>query len=246
MTETPEPTQRPSLAAAPRGILVLGANGPSGRRVVQQALDRGLSVAALTRHPEDFPLRHDRLRVIGGDATVAAVMDEAVAGCDAVISVIGAAYTRRAVAVYSTSARLAVRAMHRGGIRRILVVSSAEVAAETALQGRFLTDRVLYPLLRRVVGRTVYDDMERMEAVVRGTDLAWTIVRPPGLSNRPGTGYTAAETRVVGMFCARDDLAAFLLDELGADRFVRRVAAVATPGLRVSGLQTLREEVLKR
>lgn len=39
-------------AAAPqrvRSVLVLGANGPSGRRTVQQALERGLGVGALTR-----------------------------------------------------------------------------------------------------------------------------------------------------------------------------------------------------
>ena len=192
-------------------VLVLGANGPSGRQTVRQALDRGFEVEALTRHPEAFPIRHERLHVVAGDATDPATMDAAVAACDAVVSVIGTAYTRSPVEVYSASARLLVAAMAGHGVRRLLVVTSAEVAAETALQGRFLTDRVLYPFLRRVVGRTVYDDMERMEAIIRATDLDWTIVRPPGLTDQAGTGYAAAETRVTGGFCARGDLAAFLL-----------------------------------
>ena len=245
---SPDPSEqarrRGPADGAVRRVLVLGANGPTGRQTVQQALDRGLQVDALTRHPEQFPLRHGRLRVIGGDATDPATVDAVVAPCDAVISVIGAAYTRRRVEVYSASAGRVVAAMARHGLRRLVAVTSTSVAPESSYQG--LADRVLTPLLRRVVGRTVYDDMERMEAVIGATGLDWTIVRPPGLTNRTGNGYTAAETRVAGMLCARSDLAAFLLDQLDSDRFVQRIAAVASPGVRVSGLQVFREEVLKR
>lgn len=103
---------------APR-LLVLGANGPSGRLTVHQALDRGYRVDALTRRPDGFPLRHERLLVLGGDATDPAVVDTAVAGCDAVVSVIGAAITRQPVQVYSASAALVVDAMRRHGRRRL-------------------------------------------------------------------------------------------------------------------------------
>lgn len=227
-------------------VLVVGANGPTGRLVVQQALDRGFRVEALTRHPAAFPIRHDHLHVTAGDATDPATMDAAVARCDAVISVIGVAYTRRPVEVYSATGRLVVTAMGRHGLRRLVVVTASAVAADSAHQGRFLIDHVMHPLLRRVVGRTVYDDMARMEATVAAADLDWTIVRPPGLTDESGTGYAAAETHIDGQYCARDDLAAFLLDQLGTDQFLRRVAAVASPGLRVSALKSVKREVLKR
>lgn len=244
--EPPGPNNQTAGSDALPRVLVLGANGPSGRHVVEQALDRGHAVNALTRHPESFPIRNSRLRVIGGDATHPAVIDHAVAACDAVISVIGTTYTRRHVEVYSTTARLVVAAMAQNQVRRLIAVSSTSVATESSHQGRFLADRVLIPLLRHVIGRTVYDDMQRMEALITATDLDWTIVRAPGLTNQPGTGYLAAVTRVDGMLCARSDLAAFLLDQLGSDRFRQRVAAVSSPGVRASGLQILREEVLKR
>ena len=67
-----------------RRLLLLGANGPTGREVVRQALDLGHEVHALTRHPGAFPLRHDRLDVITGDATDRDVIDDAVARADAV------------------------------------------------------------------------------------------------------------------------------------------------------------------
>ena len=104
----------------------------------------------------------------------------------------------------------------------------------------------MFSLFRRTISRTVYDDMEQMEAIVSASSLDWTIVRPPGLTDEPGTGYAVAENRIDGPYCARSDLAAMLLDHLDDDRFVRRIAALATPGLRVSAVQTIRRELLKR
>jgi len=227
-------------------LLILGANGPTGRRTVQQALARGLQVDALTRHPETFPIQHQRLRVIGGDATDPVVVEAAVAPSDAVICVIGAAFTRQPVQVYSASARLLVAAMQRHGRRRLLAVTSTGLTPMVERQDTSVFERVLTPLARRTFGRTVYDDMEQMEAVVSASSLDWTIVRPPGLTDQPGAGYATAENWIKGGYCARDDLATMLLDQLDDQRFVRRIAAVTTPGLRVKTLQTVQRELLKR
>ncbi|MBC8093759.1 MAG: NAD(P)H-binding protein, partial [Pseudonocardia sp.] len=224
--------------------LVLGANGPTGRQTVQQALDRGHEVHALTRHPETFPLHHERLHVIAGDATDEGVIDAAVAETDVVICAIGASFTRKPVEVYSTSARLLVESMTRRGKRRLLVLTSGGVDAHDQPDG--ITGRLSRSVMRDYVGKTVYDDMEKMESTVSASDLDWTIVRPPGLTNESGAGYAVAETRIDGMFMSREDLAQMLLDQLDDDRYVRKIAAVATPGLKVGAWSMFRHEVLKR
>ena len=43
-------------------ITVFGANGLTGRRLVQQALDAGHDLVAVTRHSADYPLTHERRR----------------------------------------------------------------------------------------------------------------------------------------------------------------------------------------
>ena len=225
-------------------LLILGANGATGRHVVRQALARGHRVAAIIRHPEAFPIQHDDLEVVAGDATDATVIDRAVAGADAVIGVIGAPFTWKPVDVYSRSARLLVDAMARGAAARLIVVTSAGV--HEAHQRRGVAQKAAFALTRRTLGRTVYDDMVRMEALVSDSDLDWTIVRPPGLTDEPGRGYAVAEDEIDGGFCAREDLARMLLDQLADTRFRRRVAAVTTPGLTVSALEMFRREVLKR
>ena len=56
-------------------------------------------------------------------------------------------------------------------------------------------------------------------------------------------GAGTAETWITGACCARDDLATMLLDQLDDQRFVRRIAAVTTPGLRV---KTIQRELFER
>ena len=231
-------------AAGLQHLLVLGANGPTGREVAQQALARGHRVDALTRHPETFPLRHERLRVVAGDATDPAVIDDAVAATDAVICTIGAAFTLKPVQVYSATTRGLVAAMENHHRRRLIVVTSAGVRRSHHQSG--ITQVAAYALMRHILGRTVYDDMVKMEALVTASTLDWTIVHPPGLVSLQGHGYAVATDEIEGNLCARDDLARLLLDQLAEDRFFRGIAAVTTPGLTVSAGHMLRHEVLKR
>lgn len=232
------------IIRTPGRVLVLGANGPTGRHVVQQAVDRGLEVVAVTRNPDAFPIRSGSVRVVGGDATDPAVIDAAIDGCDAVISVIGTAYTWKPVQVYSASARPVVAAMRDRGLRRLVVVTSMG-APRHATEGGLL-QRALMHVWRTTFTRTLYDDMLEMERIVRGSGLDWTVVRPPGLSDDAGAGYAVADTRIAGPAMARSDLAALLLDQLTDDRWIGRIAAAATPGLRLAPIATIRREVLKR
>ena len=50
-------------------LLVLGATGPSGRLVVDRALECGDTITVLARRPETLGDTADRVSVIIGDAT---------------------------------------------------------------------------------------------------------------------------------------------------------------------------------
>jgi hypothetical protein len=49
-----------------------------------------------------------------------------------------------------------------------------------------LLNRVLQPLVTATIGKTTYADMRRMEDLVHGSELEWTIMRPSGLFDAPG------------------------------------------------------------
>jgi putative NADH-flavin reductase len=66
-------------------VLILGATGSLGPRLVSQALARGHEVTALVRDPSKLDNAHEGLRVLRGDALDPAAVDAAVRGRDAVI-----------------------------------------------------------------------------------------------------------------------------------------------------------------
>ncbi|MET8800991.1 NAD(P)H-binding protein [Nocardia sp. NPDC004568] len=79
------------------------------------------------------------------------------------------------------------------------------------------------------MGKTLYADMRAMEALLRASDLDWTIVRPSGLFDLPHrTDYTIAAERAEGRFTARTDLAACLLRLAETDDLLRTVVGVVT------------------
>jgi len=66
-------------------ILVTGATGYIGGRLIPRLLDAGHEVRCLTRHPERLDLQpwRDQVEVVTGDALEQAVTKEAALGCDA-------------------------------------------------------------------------------------------------------------------------------------------------------------------
>jgi len=228
-------------------IVIFGANGPTGRLLTAQALTAGHDVVAVTRRPEEFPLREFGLDVVGGDVLDQALVDSVVDGSDAVLSTLGVPFTKKPVEVYSRGAEHLLDAMKRHGVPRIVVVSSGAVTGEDEPTGGFLFNRVLQPYVTRVLGRTVYDDMRRMEATVTTSDVDWTILRPSGLFDLPAvTDYSLTEEHGPGRFTARADLAAAMLRQVYDTRFVRRVAHVITTQDNPSLLALMWREAFKK
>jgi nucleoside-diphosphate-sugar epimerase len=70
-------------------LLVLGATGGTGRKLVEQALAQGHLVTAFVRNPTKLPITHQNLRVTQGDALRDDTVQPAVAGQDAVLCTLG-------------------------------------------------------------------------------------------------------------------------------------------------------------
>lgn len=201
-------------------LVLFGANGPTGRLVAERALIEGHAVTAATRRPDTFPIQHPHLRVASVDALDLESVDGVVAGHDRVISILGTPYTKEPVRVFSQGAANILAAMDRHNLRRLVCVTSVGVHTDLPSQAGFLLRRLVGPILL-AMGRTVYEDMRRMEQVVRATDLDWTIVRPSGLFDTTAVSeyhIAAAPERLLGLFTSRIDLADLLLHEALDDR----------------------------
>jgi hypothetical protein len=109
----------------------------------------------------------------------------------------------------------------------LLVVSVAPLAPadpHDTLPYRLL----MKPLISRLLAAS-YADTARMEDVVRGSGLEWTIVRPPRLTDKPHTGkYRTAIDRTVrrGYTISRADVADLLLRSVEDPATVKAAVAI--------------------
>jgi putative NADH-flavin reductase len=228
-------------------IVIFGANGQTGRLLTGQALAAGHDVAAVTRRPAQFPIAHDRLAVVEADVRDAPAVARAVEGADVVLSALGVPFTRKQITIYSLGAENIIAAMSRHGVKRLIAVSSSATEPYHHADGGFVLNRVLQPLVTATIGKTTYADMRRMEDLVRGSDLEWTIMRPSGLFDAPGvTAYELHEDQAPGIFTGRASLAASMLDQATDTRFVRKAAAVTTSEGAPTLFQMIRREALKK
>jgi uncharacterized protein YbjT (DUF2867 family) len=219
-------------------LTVFAATGGIGHHLVDQALAAGHDVTAVARNPRSLPGRARIVTVPDLAAADPAALEPAVAGADAVLSGLGPR-SRSEAGVASRGTRAIVQAMRATGVRRIVVVSAAPVATVPS-PGRphpprhdpgdgFVTRHLATPLVRAVLG-DVYADLALMEDVLRDSDLDWTVVRPPRLTDRPPTGrYRTASGRNLrrGLFVARADVAHLMLRVLDQPATIGQAIGVA-------------------
>ncbi len=230
-------------------LVVFGANGQTGRLVSKQSLAEGHTVTAVTRHPERFPLRHERLQVMRGDAFDFASVERAVRGQDAVLSIFGVPYSNKPITLFSEGTGHIIQAMERCGVRRLVCVSSSALDPYTRdhdTGGGFLFEKVAKPYIMNVLGRTSYEDLQRMETRVMHSDLDWTIVRPSGLfETSQVTDYQVGEG-FIGRYTSRTDLADCLLKLVTSTKYVGKIVSVATVSVQPNMLQLIAREAFQK
>ena len=201
-------------------LLIIGATRGIGRQLLEQALGAGHTVTALVRHPQSLTKHHELLTVIEGDILDPQAVFQAVAGQEAVCLTIGIGITFKPVTVFSQGTRNVLAAMGQHGVRRLICITGIG-AGDSRGHGGFLYDRLFHPLLLK----TIYEDKDRQEALIRESDSDWTIVRPGFLTNGPLTGKYRALIDLSGITAgkiSRADVAHFMLEELKANRLLNQ------------------------
>src|SRR5262245_48868052 len=228
-------------------LAVFGANGPTGRLLTRLALDEDHEVVAFTRHPKTFPLDHPHLEVAAGDVHDPDSVASAILGADAVLSTLGVPFAKTPITVYSDGVTNIIAGMHASGVKRLAVVSSSGVSPHPEPLGGFVFEKIMQPYLVNKLGKTLYDDMRRMEAIVAASDLAWTIVRPSGLFEASSVSDYSVEVDHIGhRFTARIDLADCLLRQALDDTYERSAIAVATTRAKPSILKLIWQEGIRK
>jgi putative NADH-flavin reductase len=210
----------------PGRVLIVGATGGTGRRLVAQALERGYAVTALVRDPAKLVVDHPRLTVVAGNVLDAAAVGRAMDGQEAVLSALGHKRFFWPTRILSVGTRILLAAMEAHDVRRLVCVTSLGIgdgAGRMGLPYTLFTIPVVLPFY--------FWDKTRQERLVAASDVEWVIVRPGALTDGEQRGVRRTGRRVGNFLWTvrvpRADVAAFMLDQLETDAFLRSAPGVA-------------------
>jgi putative NADH-flavin reductase len=172
-----------------------------------------------------MPLRNERIRTIGGSIPEdGAALSSAVRGQDAVVSAMGRGLSLKSSGLIGRAVPAILSAMQAQHVRRLIFTSAFGVG--DSIEDASFPAKIMFRLLLR----DIYADKAAGEALIRRSDLDWTIVQPAHLTSGPLTGaYRAGERmQLRGLpSISRADVAHFILRQLDDDAYIRKSAIIA-------------------
>jgi nucleoside-diphosphate-sugar epimerase len=197
-------------------VAIAGAHGKIAMQLSRRLTDGGHSVIGLIRNPDHA----DEVRAAGAEPTVCdleqASLDEiaaAVGSSDVVVFAAGAGPGSGAERKMTMDRDGAVKLLGATEATRARYVMVSSIGAENPPAG----DEVFDVYLRAKA---------EADAAVMATDRDWTIVRPGGLTDDPGTGRVRIDTTPFRGQVPRDDVAAVLEAIIDGDTAGGRVLYV--------------------
>jgi putative NADH-flavin reductase len=207
-------------------VLIVGATGGTGRQLVAQALDRGFHVTAFVRNPSAIRLEHPRLRVVRGDVLDPLSLAEAVRGQHAVISALGHRRFFAPTRILSDGTRNLLLEMKTCGVKRFVCETALGLGDTAGRMGLYYTLFVIPAVLP-----FYFWDKARQERLIAESDAHWVIVRPSALTDAAPRGRyhhgAGIGSFVTTRRIARADVAAFMLNQLSDDTYLRSAPGVS-------------------
>ena len=211
-------------------VCIVGASGKLGQYMVQHALDRGYEVVGVCREESVGKLDafKGRITVVPGATDDRDVIERAVAGCDAVLTVL----VPRGVNNYSSGTAQAVLDHARPGARLMFScgyhitrdgqdVYSWKAKALVKVAGR----------LARLARLVDLDDQVEACRLIFASDTRWTVVRGSDLEEGDSQGLPVWSRHVgdpilTSNITRRVDFALFMVEAIDNDELVREAPAI--------------------
>lgn len=205
-------------------IAIFGASGGTGKLLTERSLAAGHNVKALLRTPANFPLS-DKVKVVQGSAFDHAPVLETVQGSDVVLSALGAHSPLRNENVLPRVVPFIVDAMRQAGVRRIIVLGSAGALPDSLDKQpawrRWIVQNIVYAtFLKWPVAEQI-----SQYATLSASNLDWTMVMPPMLTNGPARGHYRIDGESLppnGSKISRADVADFMMQQITNPQWVRK------------------------
>ena len=215
-------------------VVIIGASGKVGTKLVRESLKRGHQVVAVCRDSSveelDEFADHNGFTVVPAPVVSdEATLTQALAGCDAVVAV--PISVRRLKATDLVGAL--VKATAANGVKRLVFTAGEITTGLEEHETHTLRQRIMLPSYTLMTWFTPYSltDMRKATVLIRQqSHWDWTLVRAPTLTESPPVGYRFCGISEVTLkdVLSREDYASCLLDSLDKPEHHRRILTVVS------------------
>ncbi|MFJ7666358.1 NAD(P)-dependent oxidoreductase [Lysinibacillus sp. NPDC097195] len=203
-------------------ILVLGATGRVGSKIVTSALNDGHEVIAFVRTPSKLHMTATNLQVKQGNVLNKEDIASAIATTDVVISALNTDGTT----TLSKSFPLILQAMQKEKLKRIIVVGTAGI-----LQSRLTPSVLRYQSSESKRKSTVAaQEHHYVYKLFAQSNLDWTIVCPTYLPDGPSIGHYRVERDFLpegGTEISVADTAEFTYQQIQSPTYIKARVGIA-------------------
>ncbi|HET8992081.1 MAG TPA: NAD(P)-binding oxidoreductase [Candidatus Saccharimonadales bacterium] len=164
-------------------VTVFGASGKVGQKVVQKLLSNGYDVVAFTHN--SAVAEADRLTIAHGDIHSLRDVIEAVKGSEVVISAVGSWGTKEKDIV-SKGIDNIISAMITNKTRRVISLTGSD-AIDSSDKHSSLSS-LMHALINLSPARKILQDGEKHIELLKNSNLDWTVLRSPVMTNSGDSG----------------------------------------------------------
>ncbi len=201
-------------------VIVFGATGKTGEHCWRKAVAANHDVTVFGRSVERR-YAQESVHKSQGDVLDAQAVSKAVAGQDAVLVCLGPVGLKDRVTL-STGAANIRDVMLEHGVKRVVFVSAAGVGDSWTRIPWY--SKILFSTMLK----TILAEHAREEEIFADDRLDWIAVRAAVLSEKPGTGRVLASNTATTKTIPREDLAGFLVDQLGSNNHLKQAICVTS------------------
>jgi putative NADH-flavin reductase len=194
-------------------ITLFGATGETGQLLIEKTLAVGHNVTVFARTPSKISVKNERLTVVKGELTELSNIEKAVQGADAVISILGPTRETKGL-VIADGIKNIISAMEKNGVKRLIATATPSYKDSN---DKFQFSFAFAVFMIKTMMKDSYQNIVETGNLIAKSNLDWTIVRLPMLSNKLTThklniGYVG-DGKVNLFSLSRADLADFLLQQ---------------------------------
>ncbi|GAB2812340.1 NAD(P)-dependent oxidoreductase [Ferruginibacter profundus] len=206
-------------------IIVFGATGMVGKQLVQQALFKGYTVKAFGRNVfSEFETDTENLELIKGALFDEGEVQDAIKGCDAVLSALGGGFDgndkTRTLGIKNIIAQ-----MKKNGVQRIVAIGGMGVL--NADEHTLIQDTENFPKEMIPVGK----EHQQAYQYLKESGVDFTFVCPPTIKDHEATGAFTTSADYLpepnNYTINSGDLALFMLSELEKNEYVKKRVGIS-------------------